>query len=87
MENLSFEIDLLSSDTLAHVNTIIELDYERPDIALLAIRRGAGIRRRCNKFTENWDSWRHILGSSPVGRVDESPIGLESSGGLDAGRD
>ncbi len=49
MENLSFEIDLLSSDTLAHVNTIIELDYERPDIALLAIRRGAGIRRRCNK--------------------------------------
>ncbi|PBL01406.1 hypothetical protein ARMGADRAFT_1073691 [Armillaria gallica] len=37
MENLSVEIDPLGSDALARVNTIVELDDKRPNIALLAI--------------------------------------------------
>ncbi len=36
-ENLSVEIDPLGSDALAHVNTVVEPDDKRPNIALLAI--------------------------------------------------
>ncbi len=70
------------------MNTNIELDYKRPDTTLLVIDEELEPDDSVTRFTENWDSRRHILGSSLVGRVeDESPAGLESSGGLDIGRD
>ncbi len=71
MEDFPLVIDLLSSDTLAHVNTVIELDNKRPDTALLAIDDELGPDDSIAGFTENRDSRSHILRSSPVGRVED----------------